>query len=169
MTASIFAAADPFQLTREWLAAAERTEPNDPNAIALASVDADGLPNVRIVLLKAIEDDGFVFYTNYDSRKGAEIRASGKAAFVMHWKSCARQVRVRGDATVEDGPVADAYFASRPLESRLGAWASDQSRPLESRAVLEARIDEARRRFGGNPPRPPRWGGFRLSPLEFEF
>src|SRR6056297_21251 len=120
----IFAGEDPFVLAQTWLAEAEGTEPNDPNAIALASVDADGMPNVRMVLLKEIEQDAFVFYTNYDSRKGQEIAQSGKAAFVLHWKSLARQIRVRGIASKEDGPIADSYYKSRSLKSRLGAGAS---------------------------------------------
>jgi len=120
----IFKGDDPFALARRWLEEAEKTEANDPNAIALATVDADGLPNVRMVLLKEIEDDAFVFYTNYESVKAAEIEGAGKAAFVMHWKSLRRQVRVRGTVTREDGPKADEYYASRSLKSRLGAWAS---------------------------------------------
>ena len=120
-----FAGDDPFKIARAWLAEAEALEPNDPNAIALSTVDADGLPNVRMVLLKEIEDDGFVFYTNYTSKKGQELAQSGKAAFVMHWKSLRRQIRVRGTVVRIDGPQADAYYGSRSLKSRLGAWASD--------------------------------------------
>ncbi|WOI55243.1 pyridoxamine 5'-phosphate oxidase [Palleronia sp. LCG004] len=166
---SIFGADDPFALTRAWLAEAEATEPNDPNAIALSTVDAEGMPNVRIVLLKGIEDDAFVFYTNYESAKAEEIAQSGKCAFVMHWKSLRRQVRVRGTVTREDGATADVYYASRPLASRHGAWASLQSRPLESRAELEARVADVAERFGDNPPRPDFWGGFRIRPTSFEF
>jgi pyridoxamine 5'-phosphate oxidase len=165
----IFAGDDPFALARAWLAEAEASEPNDPNAIALATVDAAGLPNVRMVLLKAIEADAFVFYTNYESRKAEEIAAAGKAAFVMHWKSLRRQLRVRGTVSREDGPQADAYFASRSLKSRLGAWASRQSRPLASRAALMAEVAKVTARLGTNPPRPPFWGGFRLHPVEIEF
>lgn len=165
----IFAGDDPFALVRTWLAEAETREPNDPNAIALASVDADGLPNVRMVLLKEVEDDAFVFYTNYGSTKGRELAASGKAAFVMHWKSLRRQVRVRGLVEREEGEKADAYFASRSLKSRLGAWASDQSQPLASRAALVAEVARVTARQGPSPSRPPFWGGFRIRPLEIEF
>ena len=165
----IFAGDDPFALARAWLAAAAISEPADPNAIALASVDAAGLPNVRMVLLKDIEAAAFVFYTNYESRKGQEITASGKAAFVMHWRSLARQIRVRGLVSREEGAQADAYFASRALQSRIGAWASAQSRPLASRSALMAEVVRQGARLGLNPPRPPHWGGFRLAPLEIEF
>lgn len=165
----IFAGDDPFAIARRWLAEAEATEPNDPNAIALATVDAEGLPNVRMVLLKEIEDAAFVFYTNYTSAKGQEIAATGKAAFVMHWKSLRRQVRVRGTVTREEGPQADAYFASRSLQSRLGAWASRQSRPLDSRGALMAEVAKLGVTKGPNPPRPPFWGGFRIAPVEIEF
>lgn len=165
----IFAGDDPLALARSWLAEAEASEPNDPNAIALATVDAYGMPNVRMVLLKEIAEDGFVFYTNYDSAKGQEIAGSGTAAFVMHWKSLRRQVRVRGHVTREDGAEADAYFASRSLRSRLGAWASRQSRPLASRAALMAEVARVTAAKGMHPPRPPFWGGFRITPVEIEF
>ncbi|MFN3578415.1 MAG: pyridoxamine 5'-phosphate oxidase [Tabrizicola sp.] len=165
----IFEGDDPFAITRAWLTEAEAQEPNDPNAIALATVDADGMPNVRMVLLKEIEDDAFVFYTNYGSAKGREIAASGKAAFVLHWKSLRRQIRVRGTVTREDGPQADAYFASRSLKSRLGAWASRQSEPLASREALLAEAARVAVTKGPNPPRPPFWGGFRITPVEIEF
>jgi pyridoxamine 5'-phosphate oxidase len=165
----IFAGDDPFAIARRWLAEAEATEPNDPNAIALSTVDADGMPNARMVLLKDIEDAAFVFYTNYSSAKGQEISASGKAAFVMHWKSLRRQVRVRGTVTREDGPSADAYFASRSLQARLGAWASRQSQPLDSRGSLMAEVAKLTLTKGTNPPRPAFWGGFRITPLEIEF
>lgn len=165
----IFAGTDPFAIARAWLAEAEASEPNDPNAIALSTVDDDGLPNVRMVLLKEIEEKAFVFYTNYGSVKAREIDAAGKAAFVMHWKSLRRQVRARGLVTREDGPQADAYFASRSLKSRLGAWASQQSQPLSSRAALVAEVAKVTARHGPNPKRPPFWGGFRLVPLEIEF
>jgi len=167
--AGIFAGSDPFAIARAWLAEAEAAEPNDPNAIALATVDSDGLPNVRMVLLKEIEADAFVFYTNYGSAKGQEIAASGKAAFVLHWKSLRRQIRVRGTTEREDGPQADAYFASRSLKSRLGAWASDQSQPLSSREALMAQAAKVGLTKGTNPPRPPFWGGFRIRPVEIEF
>lgn len=165
----IFAGDDPFALAREWLAAATPGEPSDPNAMALATVDADGMPNVRMVLLKAIETDAFVFYTNYESAKGRELILSGKAALVLHWKSLRRQVRVRGLIEKEDGAQADAYYASRPLGSRIGAWASEQSRPLASKAALVAAVTKAGVVHGANPKRPPFWGGFRIQPLEFEF
>lgn len=165
----IFAGDDPFAIARRWLSEAEATEPNDPNAIALATVDSSGLPNVRMVLLKDIEDAAFVFYTNYESRKAQEIDGAGKAAFVLHWKSLRRQIRVRGTVTKEDGPQADAYFESRSLKSRLGAWASRQSRPLSSRLSLMGEVAKITARFGTNPPRPPFWGGYRITPVEIEF
>lgn len=165
----IFAGDDPFVIAQSWLTEAERTEPSDPNAIALATVDADGMPNARMVLLKEIEKNAFVFYTNYESVKAREIGASGTAAFVMHWKTLRRQVRVRGLTSREDGPQADAYFNSRSLKSRLGAWASKQSRPLASRAALVAEVARVTAQHGFNPPRPDFWGGIRLVPLEIEF
>lgn len=165
----IFAGSDPFLIAQQWLAAAGETEPNDPNAIALSTVDQDGMPNVRMVLLKEIEADAFVFYTNYESRKGQELSQSGKAAFVLHWKSLARQIRVRGLVTKEDGPIADAYYKSRSLQSRLGAWASQQSRPLASRATLMAEVAKLTVQKGPDPERPPFWGGFRIVPSEIEF
>ena len=165
----IFAGSDPFALAQSWLTEAEAQEPNDPNAIALATVDADGLPNVRMVLLKEIEADAFVFYTNYGSQKGQEIAASGKAAFVLHWKSLRRQIRVRGLTEREEGPKADDYYASRSLKSRLGAWASDQSQPLSSREALMAEAAKVAVTKGPNPARPPFWGGIRIRPVEIEF
>ena len=165
----IFAGDDPFVIAQQWLEDASRSEPNDPNAIALATVDAEGLPNVRMVLLKEIESDAFVFYTNYDSRKGQEILASGKAAFVMHWKSLRRQIRVRGSVTKEDGALADTYFSTRSLQSRLGAWASRQSQPLASRGALMAEVAKLTVQKGADPKRPPFWGGFRIVPVEIEF
>ena len=165
----LFAGSDPFQIARAWLAEAEKAEVNDPNAIALATVDADGLPNARMVLLKEIEDAAFVFYTNYGSAKAQEIESAGKAAFVMHWKSLRRQIRVRGLVSREEGPQADAYYASRSLKSRLGAWASQQSQPLSSRGALMAEVAKVTAEKGLNPPRPPFWGGFRIAPLEVEF
>lgn len=165
----IFAGDDPFAIARAWLAEAEASEPNDPNAIALATVDAGGLPNTRMVLLKEIEDAGFVFYTNYGSAKARELDHAGKAAFVMHWKSLRRQVRVRGSVSREEGPQADAYYASRSLQSRLGAWASRQSQPLAGRAALMAEVARMTARHGPNPKRPPFWGGYRLVPVEIEF
>lgn len=165
----IFAGDDPFELAKNWLSAAEETEPNDPNAIALATVDEDGLPNVRMVLLKDIEADAFVFYTNYEGKKAQEIAASGKAAFVLHSKTQGRQIRVRGIVEKEDGPKADAYYASRSLKSRLGAWASRQSQPLASRTALIAEVAKVTATHGTDPARPPFWGGFRIFPLEIEF
>lgn len=165
----IFAGEDPFAIAREWLAEAEPKEMNDPNAIALATVDAAGMPNVRMVLLKEIEAQSFVFYTNYGSRKGQEIASSGKAAFVLHWKSLRRQIRVRGITEREDGPQADAYYSSRSLKSRLGAWASKQSEPLSSRGSLVAEVAKMTAMHGPNPKRPPFWGGIRILPLEIEF
>jgi pyridoxamine 5'-phosphate oxidase len=165
----IFAGDDPFRLARDWLAEAERHEPADPNAIALATCGADGLPNVRMVLLKEVEDDAFVFYTNYESAKGGELNDNPHAAFVMHWKSPARQVRVRGTVTREEGVKADAYYASRALQSRLGAWASRQSQPLSSREALLVDVARVTARHGTAPTRPPHWGGFRIRPVEIEF
>ena len=170
----IFAGSDPFAIAQAALTEAEAQEPNDANAIALATVDAQGLPNVRMVLLKEIEAQGegggaFVFYTNYGSKKGQEITASGKAAFVLHWKSLRRQIRVRGTVTREDGPQADEYFASRSLKSRLGAWASQQSQPLSSREALMAEVAKVTLTKGPIPARPPFWGGYRITPLEVEF
>lgn len=165
----IFAGADPFAITRSWLAEAEKSEVNDANAIALSTVDTNGMPNVRMVLLKDIEEDAFVFYTNYGSRKGQEIITAGKAAFVLHWKSLGRQVRVRGFVSKEDGDKADAYYMSRSLKSRLGAWASKQSQPLTNRAELVAEVARATAKHGTAPRRPPFWGGFRIQPIEMEF
>ena len=165
----IFAGDDPFVIARRWLDEATQTEVNDPNAIALSTVDADGLPNARMVLLKEIEDAAFVFYTNYTSAKAQELDHAGKAAFVMHWKSLRRQIRVRGVVSKEEGPQADAYYKSRSLKSRLGAWASDQSSPLASRASLVAEVAKVTAKKGPNPDRPPFWGGYRITPVEIEF
>ena len=165
----IFGGDDPFLIARAWLAEAEPVEPNDPNAIALATVDESGMPNVRMVLLKDIEADAFVFYTNYGSKKGREIAATGKAAFVLHWKSLRRQIRVRGVTEREEGAQADAYYASRSLKSRLGAWASRQSEPLSSRTALMADVAKVTMEKGANPARPPFWGGIRIRPTEIEF
>ena len=165
----IFAGECPFSLARSWLAEAEATELNDPNAIALSTVDASGLPNARIVLLKAIEDDAFVFYTNYTSAKGRELEQAKKAAFVMHWKSLGRQIRVRGHVTRQTDAVSDAYYQSRDLRSRLGAWASQQSQPLVSRDVLIKSVEDSASEHGDTPPRPPHWGGYRVVPVEVEF
>ena len=165
----LFAGDDPFEIARNWLAEAVVSEVNDANAIALSTVDADGLPNARMVLLKDIEKDAFVFYTNYNSAKAQEIDATGKAAFVLHWKSLRRQIRVRGMLSKEDGPLADAYYTSRSLQSRLGAWASDQSKPLSSRGALMAKVAKMTAAKGIHPTRPPFWGGYRITPVEVEF
>lgn len=165
----IFAGDDPFALARSWLAEAQAVEPNDANAIALSTVDKDGLPNARMVLLKEIEDDAFVFYTNYGSAKAQELDHAGKAAFVMHWKSLRRQIRVRGVVTKEEGEQADAYYQSRSLKSRLGAWASAQSQPLSSRGNLMAEVAKVTATHGTSPSRPPFWGGYRIRPTEIEF
>ena len=165
----LFAGDDPFDIARAWLEEARASEPNDPNAVAVATVDAEGMPNVRMVLMQDFDDRGFVFYTNYDSAKGRQIASTGKAAFVMHWKTLRRQVRVRGHVTRVEGPQADAYYNSRALQSRIGAWASQQSRPLESRAALLAEAARQGLRHGTNPPRPPFWGGFRITPRQIEF
>jgi pyridoxamine 5'-phosphate oxidase len=169
------AAAEPFQLFEQWFADAQAHEPNDPNGMALATVDSEGMPNVRMVLLKGVDAAdhtarGFVFYTNMESAKGRELLASGKAALCFHWKSLRRQVRVRGLASVVSDAEADAYFATRARGSRLGAWASQQSRPLESRFALEKAVAVVTARYPiGDIPRPPYWSGFRVTPLEIEF
>lgn len=161
---------DPLQLFDEWFAEACASEPNDPEAMALATATPDGRPSVRIVLLKGRSSAGFTFYTNVDSRKGAEIAANPHAALVFHWKSLRRQFRVEGPVEPVADADADAYFATRSRESQLGAWASFQSRPLDSRATFEARFEEMRRRFGDGPvPRPPRWSGFVIAPDLLEF
>ena len=161
---------DPFALISAWMAEAEAGEPNDPNAMALATVGADGMPSVRMVLLKGFDADGFVFYTNLESRKGEQLRAHPKAALCLHWKSLRRSVRAEGLASSVSDAEADAYFDSRPRSSRIGAWASRQSRPLAGRFELERRVAEYTAKFGlGGIPRPPFWSGFRLAPLRIEF
>ncbi len=161
---------DPFAQFADWMADAEKSEPNDPNAVAVASVDADGMPNVRMVLLKGFDQNGFVFYTNFESNKGREILGSMKAALCFHWKSLRRQIRVRGHVEVVSDEEADAYFASRPRGSRIGAWASKQSRPLESRLALEKAVAEFTLKHAvGEIPRPPYWSGFRIKPITIEF
>ena len=161
---------DPFALFDAWLAEARAAEINDPEAMALATADADGRPSVRMVLLKGSGPQGFDFYTNLDSRKGQELAANPNAALLFHWKSLRRQVRVDGRVEPVDEASADAYFASRGRDSQLGAWASDQSRPLADRGSFERRFEEMRARFEGVAvPRPPRWSGFRLTPTEIEF
>jgi pyridoxamine 5'-phosphate oxidase len=162
-------AADPIALFHEWLEEAQQSEPNDPNAMALATVDADGLPDVRMVLMKGHDAKGFVFYTNFESAKGRELLAHPKAAALFHWKSLRRQVRVRGPVSEVTDREADAYFATRSRGSRLGAWASRQSRPLESRAALEAAAADYAAKYPGDVPRPPHWRGFRIAPQEIEF
>jgi len=170
MDGDFVAETEPFGVFAEWFKAAEAAEPNDPNAMALATVDPDGMPNVRIVLLKGYDERGFVFYTNYESAKGRELLATPKAALDFHWKSLGRQVRVRGDVATVGASEADAYFASRPPGSRIGAWASRQSRPLESRFALEKAVAAYTARFAlGEIPRPGYWSGFRLTPREMEF
>ncbi|MGV6839736.1 MAG: pyridoxamine 5'-phosphate oxidase [Planktomarina sp.] len=165
----IFAGDNPFDIIRTWMAEFEKTEPNDPNAISLATVDQNGMPNVRVVLLKDIDADSFVFYTNYGSVKAQEAFDAGKAAFVLHSKTQRRQIRVRGLVSKEDGPQADAYFATRSLLSRTGAWASKQSKPLGSRQELLNRTEMLAVEMGDNVTRPPFWGGIRITPLEIEF
>ena len=161
---------EPFQLFADWLARANETEPNDPNAVALATVDADGLPDVRMVLLKDFDSQGFVFYTNTESAKGRQLDASGKAALCFHWKSLRRQVRVRGLVSRVDDAEADAYFQSRARDSRIGAWASKQSRSLESRFALEKEVARYAAKFNvGEVPRPDFWTGYRIAPVRIEF
>jgi len=161
---------DPFALFDQWYAEARTTEPNDSNAMALATVDAAGQPSVRMVLLKGHGPDGFVFYTNRESRKAGELAAVPKAALLFHWKSLRRQIRIEGAVTLATDAESDAYFASRSRDSKLGAWASDQSRPLDARETFEARYEAMRERFeGGDVPRPPHWGGYRVTPQRIEF
>lgn len=161
---------DPFALFEEWFAEARESEPNDPDAVAFASADASGRPSVRMVLLRRAGPDGFGFFTNLDSRKGEELVANPFGALAIHWKSLRRQVRAEGPVELVSDEEADAYFAGRSRESQLGSWASDQSRPLESREVFEQRYEDMRRRFDGEAvPRPPRWSGFRLKPERIEF
>jgi pyridoxamine 5'-phosphate oxidase len=163
-------ASEPFRLFADWLDDAGRSEPNDPNAVALATVDAEGLPDVRMVLLKGFDERGFVFYTNFESAKGREILDTMKAAMCFHWKSLRRQVRIRGPVEVVSDAEADAYYASRPRGSRIGAWASKQSRPLESRFALEKAVAEYTARHAvGDIPRPSWWSGFRIVPQTIEF
>ena len=165
----VFSSEDPFELYECWKKDAIANELNDPDAIALATVDSDGLPNVRMVLLRIVENDSFVFFTNYNSAKGNEITRSGKAAFVSHWKSIRRQVRVRGLIARDESKLSTTYFNARPLESRIGAWASKQSTVLESKKVLLEKISKLKNELGQNPSKPNFWGGFRIKPLEMEF
>lgn len=161
---------EPFQLFGEWLEEARAAEPNDPTAMSVATVDGDGLPNVRMTLLKGFDERGFVFYTNFESQKGTEILASRKAALGFHWKSLRRQVRLRGPVEVVSEDEADAYYKSRPRDSRIGSWASQQSRPLESRFALEKAVARYAAKYAiGDIPRPPHWSGFRVKPVYIEF
>lgn len=161
---------EPFKLFGDWLKEAEASEVNDPNAVALATVDENGLPNVRMVLLKGFDSNGFVFYTNFESRKGQEILGQKKAAMCFHWKTLRRQVRLRGPVEIVTDEEADAYFQTRARGSRIGAWASKQSRPLESRFALEKAVAEYTARYAiGEIPRPPHWSGFRIRPVSIEF
>jgi len=161
---------EPFRQFEAWFAEAEKSEPNDPNGMALATVDADGMPSVRMVLLKGHDEQGFVFYTNYESRKGQQILGSMKAALLFHWKSLRRQVRIEGEVETVTDAEADAYFHSRPKASQIGAWASQQSRPLKSRFELEGRVAQFTAKYAiGQVPRPPHWSGFRIRPVLIEF
>lgn len=163
-------AADPFELFDLWFTEAQASEPNDPNAMTLATVDAGGRPSARIVLLKGHGPEGFVFYTNQQSRKADELRADANAALLFHWKSLRRQVRIEGAVSPVSDDLADAYFATRARDSQLGAWASDQSRPLDRRETFEQRFDAIKARFEGRDvPRPPHWGGYSLTPCAIEF
>jgi pyridoxamine 5'-phosphate oxidase len=174
-TPDFSAAEDPFALFHAWMAEAEKSEINDPNAMSVATVDQSGLPNVRTLLLKGVDDAssaerGFVFYTNFESAKGQELLATPKAALLFHWKSLERQVRIRGAVSLASHEEADAYYATRPELSRIGAWASQQSRPLSSRDVFEAKIQHYEKKFAdGVIPRPAYWSGFRVVPSEIEF
>ena len=167
---SALPAGDPLPLFDAWYSEARQTELNDSNAMALATATPEGVPSVRMVLLKGYGPDGFVFYTNSRSRKGDELLANPHAALLFHWKSLRRQIRIEGPIHSVTDQEADAYFASRSRDSQLGAWTSDQSRPLDSRATFERRYEELADRFAGQPvPRPPRWSGFRVTPELFEF
>ena len=161
---------DPFSLFETWFAEARETEINDSNAMTIATADADGQPSARMVLLKGHGPDGFIFYSNQQSRKAGDIAENPKAAILFHWKSLRRQIRIDGQISTVADDLADAYFASRSRDSQLGAWASDQSRPLADRETFEARFAEMTERFEGNDvPRPPHWSGYRLTPARFEF
>ena len=171
LTSGDFTAAnDPFSLFQNWFTEAEAAELNDPNAMALATVDPDGLPDVRVVLLKGFDRAGFVFYTNSESAKGRELAATPRAALVFHWKSLRRQIRVRGEVEIVSPKEADAYFVTRPRQSRLGAWASQQSRPLDARATFEGAYADVNQQYPGEEiPRPLHWNGYRLTPTSIEF
>ena len=166
----LFPLDDPFDLFAHWLKDAEAKEINDPNGVALATVDPDGLPDVRMVLLKGFDPDGFVFYTNTHSAKGRQLLSGGKAALLFHWKSLRRQVRIRGPVVPVSDAESDAYFATRPRQSQIGAWASDQSQEVAGRFALEKKVAEYALKFGLGPvPRPPHWQGFRVTPVQIEF
>ena len=165
----VFAGDDPFEILQRWMIEAEKNEPSDANAMSLATVDESGMPDVRIVLLKEVADGQLVFFTNYGSNKSRQILSAGKAAVNFHWKTLARQIRCRGVVTKTTDEASDAYYQTRPLGSRIGAWASDQSKPLISRRELVKSVEQRTQELGGNPPRPPHWGGFALTPLEVEF
>lgn len=161
---------DPFTLFGEWFADAKQYEPNDPNAMCLATVDADGMPDARMVLLKGYDASGFTFYTNLQSAKGQQLQYAQKAALVFHWKSIRRQVRIRGQVEMVPAEEADTYFKTRARDSQIGAWASDQSQPLAGRGQLQNRVKEFEDKFQGQDvPRPPHWSGYRLVPLQIEF
>ena len=161
---------DPLNLFAAWMTDAEAHEPNDPNAMSLGTVDASGMPNVRMVLLKGVEDGKFIFYTNLESAKSQELEANPRAALCFHWKSLRRQIRLRGSINRVSDEAADSYFASRTKGSRIGAWASQQSRALESRFALEKAVAKFTAKYGlGKVPRPPHWSGFQLNPQEIEF
>jgi pyridoxamine 5'-phosphate oxidase len=163
-------ASDPFALFDEWFAAARASEPNDPEGMALATADASGRPSVRMVLLRGHDSNGFIFYTNQESAKAEQLASNPRAALLFHWKSLRRQVRIEGKVEPVSDAQSDDYFASRARDSQLGAWASDQSRPLDSRATFERRFEDMKRKFDGREvPRPPHWGGYRLIPECFEF
>jgi pyridoxamine 5'-phosphate oxidase len=169
-TGDFIEANEPWRLFDSWMEEAKAQEPNDPNAMALATVDPEGLPNVRMVLLKGVDPAGFVFYTNLESNKGRELLGQKKAAIVLHWKSLRRQVRARGPVSLVTDAEADAYFHTRARDSRIGAWASQQSRPLESRFALEKAVAVNTARYAiGEVPRPPYWSGFRIAPVSIEF
>jgi pyridoxamine 5'-phosphate oxidase len=171
LTSGDFTEADePLRLFADWFAEATRSEPSEPSAMTLATVDGDGLPNARMVLMKGFDEQGFVFYTNLDSQKGRELGASPKGALVFHWKSLNRQVRLRGPIGPVEAKLADAYFASRPRLAQIGAWASKQSAPLESRMAFEKSVAFYMAKFAvGTIPRPPNWSGYRLQPISIEF
>ncbi|MBR0781821.1 pyridoxamine 5'-phosphate oxidase [Bradyrhizobium sacchari] len=171
LTSGDFTAADePFALFEAWLNEAIKSEPNDPNAMALATVDPDGLPDVRMVLMKGFDTEGFVFYSHIASQKGRELAANPKAALLFHWKSLRRQVRIRGNVTPVTDAEADAYFATRPKQAQIGAWASKQSEALESRFAFEQAIAKVAARYViGEVPRPPGWSGWRIAPVRIEF